>query len=163
VAPFLLEFSGYQGASLLWEMFLVFSGATVSRVLRKVKLSSSVRRLTDFCPLTSLGRQRESGRTSRNLCVVCEFIARLLMFLGWDLSRLFVGIANVKKWWSDSPGLWGKTLRSTTFILWDKTRYRVWLWQWVGPETCWTKPTESMMASKAVSIYNVCKCRRVGR
>jgi hypothetical protein len=51
-------------------MFLVFRVATASRVLRKVKLSSSVRWLTDFCPLTSLGRQRESGRTSRNLCVV---------------------------------------------------------------------------------------------
>ena len=57
----------------------VFRGATASRVLRKVKLSSSVRWLTDFCPLTSLGRERESGRTSMNLCVVCEFIARLLM------------------------------------------------------------------------------------
>ena len=83
----------------------VFRGATASRVLRKVKLSSSVRWLTDFCPLTSLGRQRESGRASRNLCVVCEFIARLLMLLGWGLSRLFVAIANVIKWWSDSPGL----------------------------------------------------------
>ena len=47
-----------------------FFGATASRVLRKVKLSSSVRRLTDFCPLTSLGRQRESGRASRKLWVV---------------------------------------------------------------------------------------------
>ena len=46
----------------------VFRGATASRVLRKVKLSSSVRWLTDFCPLTSLGRQRESVRASRNLC-----------------------------------------------------------------------------------------------
>ena len=48
----------------------VFRGATASRVLRKVKLSSSVRWLTDFCPLKSLGRQRESGRASRNLWVV---------------------------------------------------------------------------------------------
>ena len=83
----------------------VFRGATASRVLCKVKLSSSVRWLTDFCPLTSLGRQRESGRVSRNLCVVCEFIARRLMFFGWDLSRLFVAITNVIQWWSDSPGL----------------------------------------------------------
>ena len=45
----------------------VFRGVTASRVLRKVKLSSSVRWLTDFCPLTSLGRQRESGKASRNL------------------------------------------------------------------------------------------------
>uniref|UniRef100_A0A8K9X2Y6 Non-SMC condensin II complex subunit D3 n=1 Tax=Oncorhynchus mykiss TaxID=8022 RepID=A0A8K9X2Y6_ONCMY len=36
-------------------MFLIFRGATASRVLRKVKLSSSVRWLTDFCPLASLG------------------------------------------------------------------------------------------------------------
>ena len=50
--------------------FLVFRGATASRILRKVKLSSSVRWSTDFCPLMSLGRQRESGRASRNLCVV---------------------------------------------------------------------------------------------
>ena len=78
-------------------MFFVFRGATASRVLRKAKLISSVRWLTDFYPLASLGRQRESGRTSRNLCVVCEFIARLLMFLGWGLSRLFVAIANVIK------------------------------------------------------------------
>ena len=53
------------------------------------------------------------------------------------------------KLWVDSPGLWGKTLRSTTFIPWHKTRSRVWLWQWVSTETCWTKPTESMMAPKA--------------
>ena len=31
-------------------MFLVFMGATSARVLRKVKLSASVRWLTDFCP-----------------------------------------------------------------------------------------------------------------
>ena len=49
-------FSVYQGASF----FLVFRGATASRVLHKVKLSSSVRWLTDFCPLMSLSRQRES-------------------------------------------------------------------------------------------------------
>ena len=48
-------------------MFLVFRGVTASRVLRKVKLSSSVRWLTDFCTLTSLGRRRESGRASRIL------------------------------------------------------------------------------------------------
>ena len=81
-------FSVYQGASFLWQMFLVFRGATASRVLRKVKLSSSVRWLTDFCPLTSLGRQRQSGRASRNLWVVWEFIARLLMLLGWGLLSL---------------------------------------------------------------------------
>ena len=75
----------------------------MTNVFSKVKLSSSVRWLTDFCPLASLGRQRESGRT-RN-CVVCDFIARLLIILGWGLSRLFVAIANVIKWWSDSPGL----------------------------------------------------------
>ena len=27
------------------------------------------------------------------------------MALGWGLSGLFVAIANVIKWWSDSPGL----------------------------------------------------------
>ena len=48
----------------------VFRGATASRVLHNVKLSTSVRWLADFCPLTSLGRQRESGRASSNLCVV---------------------------------------------------------------------------------------------
>ena len=37
-------------------MFFVFRGATASRVLRKVKLSSSVRWLTDLCPLMSLGK-----------------------------------------------------------------------------------------------------------
>ena len=83
----------------------VFRGATASRVLRKFKLSSSVRWLTDFCTLTFLGRWRESGRASRNLLVFREFIARLLMILGWGLSRLFVAIANVIKWWSNSSGL----------------------------------------------------------
>ena len=39
-----------------------------------------------------------------------EFIARLLMLLGWGLSRLLVAIANGIKWRSDSPGLRGKTL-----------------------------------------------------
>ena len=130
----------YQGASFLWQIFFDNRGSTSSRVLHKVKLSSPVRWLTEICTLTSLGRQRESGRASRNLLVVWEFIAWLLMILGWDLSRLFVAIANVIKWWSDSPGLWGKTIRSTTFIPRDKTRSRVWLWQWVGPETCCTKP-----------------------
>ena len=33
----------------------VFRGATASRVLRKVKLSSSVRWLTDLCTLTWVG------------------------------------------------------------------------------------------------------------
>ena len=94
-------------------------------------------RLTDFCPLKSLGRQRESGRASRNHCVLWELIALLLMLLGWGLSRLFVAIANVIKWWSNSPRLWGKTFRSTIFIPWDKTRSRVWLWRCVGLETCW--------------------------
>ena len=75
----------------------VFRGATASRVLRKVKLSSSLRGLTDFCTLTSLGRRREAGRASMNLWVVREFIAQLLMILGWGLSRLFVAIANVNK------------------------------------------------------------------
>ena len=83
-------------------MFFVFRGATASRVLRKVKLSSSVRWLTywlaDFCTLTSLGRWRESGRASRNLWVLPEFIVRLLMILGWGLSRLFVLIANIIRW-----------------------------------------------------------------
>ena len=82
-------------------MLLVFRGATACRVLRKVKLSSSVRWLTDFCTLTSLGRRRESGRASRNIWVK----AQLLMILGLGQSRLFVAIANVIKWWSDSPGL----------------------------------------------------------
>ena len=45
------------------------------------------------------------------------------MILGWSLSRLFVAIANVIKWWSDSPGLLGKTLRSTTFIPLDLIPY----------------------------------------
>ena len=72
-----LFFSVYQGASFLWQIILVFRGPF--RVLRKVKLSSSV---TDFCP----------GRASRNICVVWEFIARLLMLLGWGLSRLFVAM-----------------------------------------------------------------------
>ena len=94
-------------------MFFVFRGATASRVILKVKLNSSVRWLTDCCILTSLGR--ESGRASRNLWVVREFITQLLMSLGWGLSRLFVAIANVIKWWSDSPGLRGKTLRSTIY------------------------------------------------
>ena len=53
----------------------VFRCVTASRVLRKVKLSSSVQWLTDFCTLTSLGKWMESGRASRNLWVVLEFIA----------------------------------------------------------------------------------------
>jgi hypothetical protein len=32
------------------------------------------------------------------------------MILSWGLSRLFVAIANVIKWWSESPGLWGEHL-----------------------------------------------------
>ena len=78
-------------------MFLVFRGATASRVLRKVQLSSSIRLLTDFCTLMSLSRQKESGRASKNLWVVREIKARLLIILGWGLSRLFVAIANVIK------------------------------------------------------------------
>ena len=50
-------------------------GATASMVLRKVEFRSSVRWLTDFCTLTSLGRWRESGRASRNLWVVRETIS----------------------------------------------------------------------------------------
>jgi hypothetical protein len=63
-----------------------------------------------------LGRWRESGRASRNIWAVREFIAQLLMILGWGQSRLFVAIANIIKWWSDSPRILGKTLRSTIFI-----------------------------------------------
>ena len=83
----------------------VFRGTTASRVLHKVNFSSLFRWLTDFCTLTSLGRWRESGSASRNILLVQEFIVWLLMILGWGLSRLFVAIANVIKWWSDSPGL----------------------------------------------------------
>ena len=79
-------------------MFLVFRGATASRVLRKVKLSYSVKWLTDFCPLTSMSRQMESGRASRNLWVVQEFIEQLLMILGWSLSIFFVATANVVRY-----------------------------------------------------------------
>ena len=54
-------FSVYQGASFLSQIIFVFRVATAFRVLRKVKFSSSVRWLTDFCTPTSLGRWRESN------------------------------------------------------------------------------------------------------
>jgi hypothetical protein len=96
-------FSLYQGAKFLRQIFFGFRGATAYMVLGKVTYSSSVRRLTYFCTPTSLGRWRESGRASRNLWVVQEFIAWLLIILGWGLNRLLVAIASVIKWWSDSP------------------------------------------------------------
>ena len=57
----------YTRELLSYDKCFVYRGATASRVLRKVKLSSSVRWLTDFCTLTSLGRRRVSVRASRNL------------------------------------------------------------------------------------------------
>lgn len=78
-------------------MFLVFRGVTASKILRKVKLSSSVRWLTDFCTLTSLGRCRESGRASRDLLSRSDHSSVILFFvlvwsgreLGWAVYVCF--------------------------------------------------------------------------
>ena len=61
MAPFPFRSLLYTRELVSYEKCLnFFKGETASRLLRKVKLSSSVRWLTAFRPLTSLGRQRES-------------------------------------------------------------------------------------------------------
>ena len=74
-----------------------FRGATASRVFLKVKLSSSVRWLTDFCPLTSLGRQRESGRASKMYSMTFD-----APWLGSE--QIICCDCKRNKWLSDSPG-----------------------------------------------------------
>jgi hypothetical protein len=100
----LLPGSGICQRAHFFDKCFLFLSVITSRVLHKVKFGSPVKWLTDLCTPMSLGRWRDSGRASRNLWVIQEFIAWLLIILGWGLSRLFVAMAKVIKLWSDSAG-----------------------------------------------------------